>query len=190
MPASKAPASRGPAAGGSRVETVLSAEVIGARIEALALEIAGADSDRLLIVALLSGSFVFAADLIRALSKAGVAPEVDFLALSSYRKSSSPSASINILRDMEMEARGRNVILIDDVLESGRTLAFAKDLISARSARRVRTCVLIEKSRPRAVEIAADFRGFLGLDEYVVGFGMDLAGRYRELPFVGRVVRS
>jgi hypoxanthine phosphoribosyltransferase len=85
---------------------------------------------------------------------------------------------------------GRNVLIVDDILESGRTLAFAKDLVAARGAARVLTCVLLDKPVPRAAEIAADFRAFECPDVFVVGYGMDLAHRLRELPFVGRLVRS
>ncbi len=82
---------------------------------------------------------------------------------------------------------GRNVLLVDDVLDSGRTMVFAKDLIAARGAKSIATCVLLDKVVPRAVNVAADFRAFECPDEFVVGYGMDVAHRYRELPFVGRV---
>ncbi|MGL4395591.1 MAG: phosphoribosyltransferase, partial [Hyphomicrobium sp.] len=130
----------------------------------------------------------FAADLIRALNRAGLAPEVDFLTLSSYKKSRNSSGQVSILRDLDLEVEGRSVLLLDDVLDSGRTLAFAKDLISARGAKSIHTCVLLEKSVPRAVNIAADFRAFPCPDTFVVGYGMDVAHRYRELPYVGRLL--
>lgn len=130
---------------------------------------------------------MFAADLIRALHNAGMAPEVDFLTLSSYKKSRTSSGQVSILRDLDLEVDGRNVLIIDDVLDSGRTLAFAKDLLSARGARSILTCVLLDKKVPRAVNIKADFRAFECPDTFVVGYGMDVAHRYRELPFVGKL---
>jgi hypoxanthine phosphoribosyltransferase len=136
----------------------------------------------------LTCSFVFTADLMRALHEAGVAPEVDFLTLSSYRKSTSPAAKVDILRDLELGVRGRDVLLVDDILDTGRTLAFAKDLISARGARRIVTCVLLDKPVRRAVQIKADFKAFDCPPVYVVGYGMDMAYRYRELPYVGQVL--
>jgi hypoxanthine phosphoribosyltransferase len=169
------------------VEVILSADAIAARVDELAREIAAAGLERLLVVAVLKGSFVFSADLIRALYRAGLAPEVDFLTLSSYRKSRVSSGSVEILRDLDLSVEGRNVLLVDDVLDSGRTLVFAKDLIAARGARNVRTCVLLDKQVARAVSVRADFRAFECPDEFVVGYGMDVAHRYRELPFVGRV---
>ncbi|MBX9926800.1 MAG: hypoxanthine phosphoribosyltransferase, partial [Hyphomicrobiaceae bacterium] len=94
------------------------------------------------------------------------------------------------LRDLDLEVRGRNVILIDDILESGRTLAFAKDLLAARGASRIFTCVLLEKKVERAVEVEADFCAFECPKVFVVGYGMDVAHRYRELPFVGHVAQG
>jgi hypoxanthine phosphoribosyltransferase len=172
------------------VEVIFSAETLARAIDAMARRIAEADLGDLLVVAVLKGSFVFAADLLRALHRAGIAPQVDFLSLSSYRSGTKSSGRVEIVRDIEMEVAGRNVLIVDDILESGRTLAFAKDLIAARGALRVLTCVLLDKPVPRAAEIAADFRAFECPDVFVVGYGMDLAHRLRELPFVGRLVES
>lgn len=170
-----------------RVEVIFSASTIAARLDELAVEIAARRIDRLLVIAVLKGSFVFAADLIRAMHANGIAPEIDFLTLSSYRKSKVSSGQVTILRDLDLDVTGRNILLIDDILESGRTLAFAKDLLSARGAARIHTCVLLEKKVPRAVEIEADFRAFDCPEVFVVGYGMDVAHRYRELPFVGHI---
>ena len=172
------------------VEVIFSADRIATRMEELASEIRDRNLERLLVVAVLKGSFVFAADLIRALHRAGLDPEVDFLTLSSYRKSKTSSGKVEILRDLDLTVEGRNVLLVDDVLDSGRTLVFAKDLIAARGARQILTCVLIDKRVSRAVNVAADFSAFKSDDEFVVGYGMDVAHRYRELPFVGRVTKE
>lgn len=169
------------------IEVIYSAEEIARRLDELAAEIAARRIPGLLAVPVLKGSFVFAADLIRALHRTGMAPEVDFLTLSSYKKSKVSSGQVAILRDLDLDVEGRSVLIIDDVLDSGRTLAFAKDLISARGAKLVLTCVLLEKKVSRAVNIAADFRAFECPDTFVVGYGMDVAHRYRELPFVGRL---
>ncbi len=130
---------------GNDVAVVFSAEAIAVRLEELAQEITARKLERPLIVAVLKGSFVFAADLIRALHRAGMRPEVDFLTLSSYRKSRTSLGQVEILRDLDLPVDGRNVLLIDDVLDSGRTLVFAKDLIAARGAAGILTCVLLEK---------------------------------------------
>lgn len=173
---------------GRSIETIFSADQIHDRLQSLAVEIAARRPENLLVIPILKGSFVFAADLLRALYAAGLAPEVDFLTLSSYRKSRSSSGQVSILRDLDLDVQGRHVILIDDVLDSGRTLAFAKDLIAARGATRIETCVLLDKKAPRAVSIEADYCAFSCPNVYVVGYGMDVAHRYRELPFVGRLV--
>ncbi len=171
------------------VRTLFSEAEIAERNETLAAEIRDARPENLLIVAILKGSFVFAADLIRALHRVGLSPEVDFMTLSSYRKSTTSTGLVEVLRDVEVHVEGRDVLLIDDILESGRTLAFAKDLLSARGARRVLSCVLLEKPSKRAVQIKADFIGFTCPDHFVVGYGMDVAHAFRELPFVGVVER-
>ncbi len=178
----------GIAATNDRLEVIFSPTEIAGRLEELAAEIAAEKMESLLVIAVLKGSFVFAADLIRALNRAGLEPEVDFITLSSYRKNRVSQGSVDILRDVEMDVAGRNVLLIDDVLDSGRTLAFAKDLLSARGARTIKTCVLLAKRTKRAVNVDADFRAFDCPETFVVGYGMDVAHRFRELPYVGRLV--
>lgn len=173
--------------GSSRVRVLFDEEAIARRNEDLARAIAAAAHRDLLVVAILKGSFMFAADLIRALHRAGLSPQVEFIHLSSYRAATVSSGQVQILRDVESNVRDRDILLVDDILESGRTLVFAKDLLSARGARRVQTAVLLEKPGKRAVNIAADFVGFICPDVFVVGYGMDVAHSYRQLPFVGVV---
>ena len=170
------------------IEVIYSPETIADRVEGLARAIVAAGLDNLLVIPILTGSFVFSADLLRALQKAGLSPEVDFLSLASYRKGTHSAGAVDILRDLEIEVTGRNVLLVDDILDTGRTLAFAKDLVAARGARTIKTCVLLDKRIRRAVSIEADFAAFDCPPVFVVGYGMDMAHRYRELPFVGRVV--
>ncbi|MBV1705254.1 MAG: hypoxanthine phosphoribosyltransferase, partial [Hyphomicrobiales bacterium] len=141
----------------------------------------------LLVVAVLRGAFMFAADLIRALHRAGLAPHVEFMHLSSYLSGTTSSGAVAILKDVDSDVRGRDVLIVDDILESGRTLAFAKDLLVARGARRAMVCVMLEKAGKRAVSIEADYVGFPCPDHFVVGYGMDVAHGWRELPFIGRV---
>jgi hypoxanthine phosphoribosyltransferase len=167
------------------IRVLFDAGTIAARNRELADEIRRKNPENLLVVAVLKGSFIFAADLLRALHEAGLAPEVEFISLSSYRAGTTSSGAVTILRDVESDVRGRDVLLIDDILESGRTLAYAKDLFAARGAARVLTCVLLEKPGKRAVNIDADFLGFTCPDLFVVGYGMDVAHAFRQLPFVG-----
>lgn len=172
------------------VKTLFDADTIAARNQELAKAIASTTFENLLVVAVLRGSFVFAADLIRALHIAGMAPQIEFIQLASYRKATTSSGQVDIVRDIDSDVDGRDVMLIDDILESGRTLAFAKDLLMARGAKSVRTCVLLDKKNKRAVNFEADWIGFDCPDVFVVGYGMDVAHALRELPFVGVVEHS
>ena len=135
---------------------------------------------------MLKGSFIFAADLIRSLHHAGLAPEVEFITLSSYGKGTQ-SQGVKIIKDIDSDVAGRDVLLIDDILESGRTLRFARDLMMERGARSVDIAVLLDKHSRREGELDADYVGFECPDYFVVGYGMDVAYAFRELPFVGIV---
>ena len=160
---------------------------IAERTSALARDIAAAEPQDLLVVAVLKGSFMFAADLIRAMHRAGMAPQVEFIHLSSYLDGTVSSGQVAILKDVDSVVAGRDILLVDDILESGRTLAFAKDLLMARGARRVFVAVMLEKPNKRAVAVQADFVGFECPDLFVVGYGMDVAHAYRQLPYIGVV---
>jgi hypoxanthine phosphoribosyltransferase len=176
--------------GERQVKVLYDERTIAQRTEELAREIAATKPKDLLVVAILKGSFMFAADLLRALHRVGLEPQVEFFHLSSYLAGTVSSGTVKILRDIESSVRDRDVLLVDDILESGRTLAFAKDLLAARGARRVLVCTMLEKPGKRVVEIGADFVGFACPDVFVVGYGMDVAHSYRELPFIGRVVTA
>jgi hypoxanthine phosphoribosyltransferase len=172
---------------GRSIRVLYDAETIAGRNAEIAREIAAAGYVDLLVVSILKGSFVFAADLIRALHDAGLSPEVEFLSLSSYRSGTVSSGEVAVLRDIESDVAGRDVLLIDDILESGRTVAFARKMMVDRGARRVGVAVLLEKPGKRAQPIEADHVGFTCPDLFVVGYGMDVAHAFRELPFVGVV---
>lgn len=172
---------------GHTIRVLYSEQEIAERVEAITKEIAARDFQKLLIVSVLKGSFIFAADLLRSLHKQNVRLEMDFMMLSSYGRNLESSGQVQILRDIESSVRDRPVILIDDILESGRTIAFAKDLIVARGAAEVMTCVFLDKPGKRAVDVNADFLGFSTPDLFVVGYGMDMAHSFRELPYVGVV---
>jgi hypoxanthine phosphoribosyltransferase len=174
----------------SHVRVLFDEDALAKRNEELAAEIALAQPQDLLAVAVLKGSFMFAADLLRAMHRTGLQPQVEFIHLSSYRDATISSGQVEILRNVMSDVRGRDVLLIDDILESGRTLAFAKDLLMARGARRVLSVVLLEKPHKRAVQIEADFVGFSCPDLFVVGYGMDMAHAFRQLPFVGVAERD
>jgi hypoxanthine phosphoribosyltransferase len=171
---------------GETVRPLFTAETIATRIDAMARDIAACDLHDPIIVAVLKGSFIFAADLIRALSRQGLHPEIDFIFLASYG-SGTTGGEVKILRDVESTIEDRDVVIVDDILDSGRTLSFATAHLAGRGARGVKTCILLNKQVPRGVDVTLDFTGFECPDLFVVGYGMDLAHCYRELPFIGVV---
>ncbi len=173
--------------GHQRIRVLFDERQIADRTRTMAEAVAAEKPEALLVVAILKGSFVFAADLVRALHHAGLAPQVEFMHLSSYGTGTTSSGRIEILKDLDSSVEGRDVLLVDDILESGRTIAFAKNLLMARGARRVMVSVVLEKPGKRAVDLEADFVGFHCPDLFVVGYGMDAAHSHRELPFIGVV---
>ncbi len=168
-----------------KVEIMYSAAEISARVGALAADIADTLGPDILVVAVLKGSFVFTADLLRALHHHGVHPRIDFMTLSSYGTGTESSGKVRITRDITDEVRGAKILLIDDILESGRTLAFARELLRERGAEVVQSCVLLDKPEKRKTEINAEFVGFAIGDAFVVGYGLDYAHYFRELPYIG-----
>ncbi|MEK9683160.1 MAG: hypoxanthine phosphoribosyltransferase [Rhodospirillaceae bacterium] len=169
------------------LDVLFDAEEIKIRIEALGEEIASNEPNDLLIVVILKGSFVFAADLIRAIQKAGIFARVDFITLSSYGDGTESAGAVRIIHDLSEDVRGQTVLLVDDILESGRTISFARNLMRDRKAKHVKTCLLLDKPGKRVLDIEADYLGFEIDDRFVVGYGLDLANQYRGLPFIGSV---
>jgi hypoxanthine phosphoribosyltransferase len=169
------------------IEVLITAQQITQRVEILAQEIAGSMPSDIMIVSLLRGSFVFTADLIRALHFSGVRPQLDFMTLASYGSSTTSSGKVQITRDIIENVQGREVLIVDDILESGNTLTFARNIIQERRASGIKIAVMLEKPGKRKVEIKADFVGFKIPDKFVVGYGLDYANYYRELPFIGAI---
>ncbi|MHB2267828.1 hypoxanthine phosphoribosyltransferase [Aliihoeflea sp. PC F10.4] len=175
-----------PVVRGKDIEVLYSASAIARRNLELAKEIAERDYEDLLVISILKGSFVFAADLIRAMHDTGLSPEVEFIFISSYGAGTT-SGEVKVLRDIDNEVAGRDVLLIDDILESGKTLKFTRELMMSRGAKSVSIAVLLDKTMRRQTDLDADFTGFECPDYFVVGYGMDVAHAFRELPFVGVV---
>lgn len=173
---------------GKRIEVLFSASAIARRNLELAKKIAGRDYNDLLVVSILKGSFIFAADLIRAMHDVGMAPEVEFMMLSTYGAGTEPG-QVKLLRDIDGDVEGRDVLLIDDILESGTTLTHARQILMQRGALSVAIAVLLDKRVKRRAEtpLDADFIGFECPDHFVVGYGMDVGHAFRELPYVGVV---
>lgn len=173
-----------------RISVLFSEEQIAGRVQTLADTIAKKLPNDLMLIALLRGSFVFTADLIRALHRSGSRPQVDFMALSSYGTGTKSSGNVVINRDITESVEGRDVLIVDDILETGGTLYYARSLIKDRGARSLNTVVLLDKKVPRKADINADFVGFEIPDKFVVGYGLDYANYYRELPYIGVVEKN
>ncbi len=167
------------------VEIMYSAGEIAARVDILAGEIVDALGRDVIVVAVLKGSFVFTADLLRAMHHKGAHPLIDFMTLSSYGKGMESSGKVMVTRDITDDVAGRKVLLVDDILESGRTLAFAKQLLDERGADSVDIAVLLEKPGKRKADLDANYVGFVIPDKFVVGYGLDYAHNFRELPYIG-----
>ncbi len=168
------------------IDEMISAKAIAARIEDLSREIQQEfkDTDKLIVVGLLRGSFVFIADLVRELA---LPIEVDFLEASSYGDSTVSSREVRILKDLRGAIEGRDVLVVEDIVDTGHTLTHVRHLLESRQPRRLKTIALLDKPSRREVEIKADWIGFEIPDEFVVGYGIDFAQRNRNLPFIGKV---
>ena len=168
------------------VDTLISATAIAARIEELAREseAAYAGTDKLVVVGLLRGSFVFIADLVRELD---LPVEVDFLEASSYGDGTESSREVRILKDLRGEIGGRDVLVVEDIVDTGFTLSHVVRLLKSRAPKRMEVCALLDKPSRREVDIRATWTGFEIPDEFVVGYGIDFAQRNRNLPFIGKV---
>ncbi|MEM8577498.1 MAG: hypoxanthine phosphoribosyltransferase [Pseudomonadota bacterium] len=168
------------------IDRMISAKAIAARIEALSGEIAQdfAGTDKLVVVGLLRGSFVFIADLVRELD---LPIEVDFLEASSYGEAMESSREVRILKDLRAPIEGRDVLVVEDIIDTGHTMRHVLGLLGARSPARLRSIALLDKPTRREVEVQANWTGFTIPDEFVVGYGIDYAQRDRNLPYIGKV---
>jgi len=170
----------------ARVTTLFDAGRIARRVEELAAEIAKSLPRELVLVVVLKGGFVFAADLMRALDRLGGILRVEFLRLSSYGPSKESSGSVQTIGPVP-DVAGRDVLLVDDIVDTGRSLVVARTLLLERGAASVATCVLLDKPCRREVEVEPDFVGFAIEDVFVVGYGIDFAEQHRHLPYIGSV---
>jgi len=168
------------------IDQMISAKAIAARVEQLArvIETTYQDTDKLVVVGLLRGSFIFIADLVREIN---LPIEVDFLEASSYGNAMSSSREVRILKDLRGEIAGRDVLVVEDIVDTGFTLSHVLHLLRAREPRRLHVCALLDKPSRREADIRADWIGFEIPDEFVVGYGIDFAQRNRNLPYIGKV---
>jgi hypoxanthine phosphoribosyltransferase len=171
----------------SKLQHLYSENDIQKRLQQMSLEIVNSLGTEFLVVGILKGSFIFIADLVRALHFSGAAPQVDFITISSYGSGKESSGNLQLGRSLSDDVRGKKILLCDDILESGRTIAFTKNMLLEQGAHSVHVAVLLDKPMKRKIDIEADFVGFEIEDFFVVGYGLDYAGYYRELPFIGKL---
>jgi hypoxanthine phosphoribosyltransferase len=169
------------------MRVLLTAAEIAARVDALAAEIARAITADFVMVGLLKGATVFVADLARALDRAGARPEIEFMRLASYGLTKESSGTVQLLGDAPAGAAGRPVLLVDDIVDTGRSIAYGAAQLRRLGVGELWTCVLLDKPHRREVEVAIDFVGFAIADLFVVGYGTDHAEKYRHLPYIGIV---
>jgi hypoxanthine phosphoribosyltransferase len=166
------------------MQTLISNEHIQERVRSLAREIRADHPDGVHFVCVLKGAFVFLSDLARAMEGEVT---LDFMAVSSYGSSTKSSGQVQVLKDLGAGIEGRDVIIVEDIVDTGLTLIYLQDILRARSPRRLRTACLLSKPSRRKVDVKVEYIGFTIEDKFVVGYGLDYAERYRHLPYIGVV---
>ena len=165
------------------LKILLSEEEIKARVQEMGDELYDAFQDKNpMCVGVLNGCFIFMADLVRA---AQLKSELEFIGVSSYKNSTKSSGVVQITRDLQRDISGRNIIIVEDILDSGNTLAFLKNYLMTKGAASITIATLLDKPARREKPIKADYVGFVVPDEFVVGYGLDYAQQYRNMPYIG-----
>lgn len=170
------------------VEVMISEQEVRTRVTELGREISEHYRDSgsdMVLVGLLRGSFIFMADLCRAID---VSHEVDFMTASSYGSGMSTTRDVKILKDLDEDIRGKDVLIVEDIIDSGNTLSKVREILQLRSPKSLAICTLLDKPQRREVDVQVEWVGFAIPDEFVVGYGIDYAQHYRHLPYVGKVI--
>jgi hypoxanthine phosphoribosyltransferase len=162
-------------------EILLSGDQIQKRVAELSSQIRGDFPDDLHLVAVLKGAFIFLSDLVRHMSGH---VSLDFMAVSSYAKGTTSSGEVRLQKDLDTTLDGRNVVIIEDIVDTGLTLNYLQDILRARNPRSLRTACLLSKPSRRKTEVKVEYIGFTIEDRFVVGYGLDYGERYRNLPYI------
>ena len=168
------------------VEVMISEQEVKNRIAELGAQITAhyQGSNDLVLIGLLRGSFMFMADLARSID---LPQEVDFMTASSYGNSMNSNRDVRILKDLDDDINGKDVLIVEDIIDTGYTLSKVREILSLRSPKSLAICTLLDKPSRREVNVPVEFVGFAIPDEFVVGYGIDYAQRYRHLPYIGKV---
>src|SRR5438874_11334834 len=165
-------------------EVLLTAPQIQQRVRELAAEIRDDFPDELHVVAVLKGAFIFLSDLIRNMD--GFV-SLDFMAVSSYAKGTTTSGEVRLMKDLDTTLDGRNVVIVEDIVDTGLTLMYLQEILRARGPKALRTACLLSKPSRRLVDVKVEYVGFTIGDRFVVGYGLDYAEQYRNLPHIAVV---
>jgi hypoxanthine phosphoribosyltransferase len=165
------------------MEILLDSDRIQARVRELAVQIEGdyPPGQEIHLVCVLKGGFMFMADLVRAMASAPSRVTLDFIAVSSYAQSTRSSGEVRLLKDLDTGLEGRNVIIVEDIVDTGLTLMYLQDILRARAPSTLRTACLLSKPSRRVVDVVVEYVGFTIPDRFVVGYGLDYGGKYRNL---------
>ena len=171
------------------IESVLlTGEIIADRVKELANSITDDYRGKTpILVGVLKGAFVFLSDLIRLIP---LPCEIDFLATSSYGKASVSSGTVRVLKDLDSNIEGRDILIVEDILDSGMTLSYIMNILQSRRPSSLSVCALLDKPDRRRAPVEARYVGFRAPNEFLVGYGLDYAGRYRNLPYIGVLKRE
>lgn len=165
------------------LRVLLTEEELAEKVKELGAAIsADYEGKNLMMVSVLKGSVVFMADLMRAIT---IPCRIDFMSVSSYGSGAKTSGVVKILKDLDINLEGLDLLIIEDILDSGLTLSYIKQILIDRHPNSIRLCTLLDKPERRKADISANYKGFDIPDEFVVGYGLDYAERYRNLPYIG-----
>ena len=165
-------------------EILLSTDQIQKRVAELAIELRRDAPDDLHLVAVLKGAFMFLSDLVRHMPGH---VSLDFMALSSYAKGTTSSGEVRLLKDLDTALEGRNVVIVEDIVDTGLTLHYLQDILRSRNPKSLRTACLLSKPSRRQIDVQVDYIGFTIEDRFVVGYGLDYGEHYRNLPYIAVV---
>jgi hypoxanthine phosphoribosyltransferase len=161
------------------MEVLIAAADIHERVKSMAQEIHRDHPDGVHLVCVLKGAFIFLSDLARQLPSTAT---LDFMAVSSYGTSAKSSGQVQVLKDLDSSVEGRDVVIVEDIVDTGLTLTYLQDILRARSPRHLRTACLLSKPSRRKIDVKVEYVGFTIEDKFVVGYGLDYAEQYRNLP--------
>ena len=169
-------------------ETVVSQEALQKRVEELGREISkDYAGETIMAICILKGAVVFMTDLVRAIN---CDVKMDFMAVSSYGNSTKSSGVVKIVKDLDIPLAGENLLIIEDIIDSGRTLNYLKENLQARGPKSIKICTLLDKPARRVVDLKPDYIGFEIDDQFIVGYGLDYAEKYRNLPYIASLVEE